>query len=114
LESLRLTPRWIGDDSSAAVAAIEPSLTHNFGANEWQRFIAGVRSRGEVALAISMIGHPRDKSLVRFAGVLSGVTESVTLPGASQGFGSVGGVRIALANPPVIADGLGEPTETLP
>jgi hypothetical protein len=106
-ESLHMTPRWIGDDSSAAVAAIEPSLTHNLGASEWQRFIAGARSRGEVALAISMIGHPRDSSIVNFAGVLSGTTESVTLPGASHGFGSVGGARIALANPPVIADGLG-------
>jgi hypothetical protein len=102
-----MTPRWIGDDSSAAVAAIEPSLSHSFGANEWHRFIAGVRSRGEVALAISMIGHPRDKSIVSFAGGLSGVTESVALAGASQGFGSVGGARIALANPPVVADGLG-------
>ena len=105
-ESLHMTPRWIGDDSSAAVAAIEPSLRHRFGADEWHRFIAGVASRGEVALAISMIGHPRDKSSVTFAGVLSGISESVTLPGAEQGFGSVGGARIALAKPPALADGL--------
>jgi hypothetical protein len=102
-----MAPRWIGDDSSAAVAAIEPRLTHNFGANEWHWFIAGVRSRGETVLAISMIGHPRYKSIARFAGILSGVTESVTLPGASQGFGSVGGARIALPKPPALADSLG-------
>lgn len=106
-ETLHMTPRWIGDDSSAAVAAIEPTLKHNLGADEWHRFIAGARSRGEVALAISMIGHPTDESIVSFAGVLSGITESVTLPGASQGFSSVGGARIALAKPPVVGEGLG-------
>lgn len=30
-ESLRMTPRWLGDDSSSAVAAIQPSNFYNRG-----------------------------------------------------------------------------------
>jgi hypothetical protein len=100
-----MVPRWIGDDSSGAVATIEPSVYHDRGADEWRRFVAGAQRRGEVALAISMIGQPRDPSVVRFTG-LTGPSESVTLPGAAMGFGSVGGSRIALAAPPAPAEDL--------
>jgi hypothetical protein len=40
-ESLSMVPRWIGDDSSGAVAAIEPSVYHDRGADEWRRFVTG-------------------------------------------------------------------------
>jgi len=53
-EPLGLTPRWIGEDSSGAVVAIEPSMFANRGADEWRRFRAGTAKRGELALAISM------------------------------------------------------------
>jgi hypothetical protein len=106
-ENLGLTPRWLGEDSSNAVAAIEPSRFHNRGVKEWDRFLAGTRSRGEIALVISMIGHPRHESIVSFAGVLSGITESVHLLGAGQGFDSVGGSRTPLAAVPEPAEDLG-------
>jgi hypothetical protein len=44
--SLNMTPRWIGDDSSSAVAAIQPSDFLNRGAAEWARFMAGAQARG--------------------------------------------------------------------
>ena len=47
--SLGLTPRWVGEDSSESVAAIEPSRFHGYGADEWGRFVRGTRSRGELA-----------------------------------------------------------------
>lgn len=104
-ESLHMTPRWIGDDTSAAVAAIEPSMYHKRGADEWQRFLAGTRCRGEVALAVSMIGAPKDPTAVSFSG-LFGPAESVSLPGGTA-FCSVGGDRVALAEAPTPAPGLG-------
>jgi hypothetical protein len=102
-EPLGLTPRWIGEDSSGAVAAIEPSLLANRGANEWRRFLAGTAKRDELALAISMIGSPDEPEIVQ----LGGPSASVSLPGAALGFASVGGPRIALAVPPKPAEDLG-------
>jgi hypothetical protein len=57
---LGLTPRWLGEDTSSAVAAIQPTLMHDRGADEWRRFIAGTERRAEVALAISTIGNPEE------------------------------------------------------
>ncbi|MBS1691210.1 MAG: hypothetical protein JST91_03115 [Actinobacteria bacterium] len=105
--TLGLMPRWVGEDSSGAVAAIEPNRYMDRGATEWTRFITGAHRRGEVALAVSMIGHPRPAGEVSFRGVLGGSTEGVDLPGAAAGSGSVGGFRTPLAVAPTIADGLG-------
>jgi hypothetical protein len=102
-ESLGLTPRWVGDDTSAAVAAIEPSLFANRGADEWRRFRAGTAKRGELGLAISMVGAPEEPELVR----VGGPAASVYLPGSAAGFASVGGPRIALATPPTPVERLG-------
>jgi hypothetical protein len=101
-DSLRMTPRWIGDDSSCAVAAIQPSLYANRGAAEWQRFLAGTQVRGDVALAISMIGSPAPPQTRGLLGAGAGVS----LPGAG-GFNSAAGPRIMLATAPTPADDLG-------
>lgn len=101
-DSLQMTPRWLEEASSSAVAAIEPSLYANRGAAEWHRFLAGAQARGEVALVISMIGSPAPPKTVG----LFGPTAGVSLPGAG-GFATVGGPRIALATAPTPADGLG-------
>lgn len=101
-DSLRMTPRWVGDDSSRAVAAVDPSLYANRGAAEWHRFLAGTQVRGEVALVISMIGSPAPPKTVGLLGPGAGVS----LPGAG-GFASVAGPRIMLATAPTPADGLG-------
>lgn len=59
-EALGLEPRWIGFDTADCVAAIEPSIYSNEGADEFNRFREGVESRGEVALVISSIGKEED------------------------------------------------------
>jgi len=102
-ESLGMTARWVGDDSSGAVAAIEPNIFANRGVAEWDRFIAGTRARGEIALAISMVGSREEPEIVG----PFGPSASVALPAAARGSGHVGGPRIALASAPSPAEGLG-------
>lgn len=105
--TLGLTPRWIGEDSSGALAAIEPSQVFNRGAAEWTRFITGSRHRNEVALAVSMIGHPRPPSEMNVRDIFGGADERVDLPGSANGFGSVGSFRTPLVVVPAIVEGLG-------
>lgn len=103
--ALGLTPRWVGDDSSGAAAAIEPSKFAGRGAAEWTRFITGTQRRNEVALAVSMVGHPRSSEGSGVHSIFGGADESVDLPGSSVG--SLGGFRTPLAVAPSIAEGLG-------
>jgi hypothetical protein len=102
-DELDMTPRWLGDDSSSAVAAIQPSNTSNHGAVEWDRFLAGTRARSELALAISMIGSPEEPEIR----LPFGPSASVSLPGSEPDTTYVGGPRIALARPPSPAPSLG-------
>jgi hypothetical protein len=51
-----LTPRWLDEDSSEAVAALDPSIFDNDGAQEWRRLVGGATARSELVLAVSMIG----------------------------------------------------------
>ncbi|MGY1618862.1 hypothetical protein ACI797_19145 [Geodermatophilus sp. SYSU D00691] len=102
-ESLELTPRWIGEDSSGAIAAIEPGLFANRGAEEWHRFTAGAAKRGEVALALSMIGTPEEPQVIS----PFGPSASISLPAAAMSLISVGGPRLALAVAPAPAEDLG-------
>ena len=95
------TPRWVGDDSSEAVVALEPSMFHDRGADEWRRFLDGARARGELALAVSQVGTLEEPTLRN----LFGPRASVMLPGAYAC--SVGGKRLALASPPEPAPDLG-------
>jgi len=60
-EDLGLQPRWVGDDTSEAVAAIEPSNHSGEGADEWRRFQAGARARGELELYVSTCAPPDDE-----------------------------------------------------
>jgi hypothetical protein len=95
---LGLTPRWVGDDSSEAVAAIEPSTNRH----EWQRFVAGAMLRSELALAVSMIGSDAEpRYSLPFP---SGGSPGVGLPAAPVT--RVNGQRIALATRPEPAPGL--------
>ncbi len=102
-EGLGMTPRWVGDDSSSAVAAIQPGLFANRGAAEWSRFLAGARTRRELALVISMLGGPEEPTMVG----PGGPSASVSLPGSAGGSATVGGPRVVLATPPTPAEGLG-------
>lgn len=100
-DELGMTPRWLGDDTSECVAAIQPKNMLNRGSAEWARFLNGAQQRSEIALVISMVGGSEERS-----GFFGGPTAHVDLPAAM--FNSVGGPRIALASPPKVADGLGQ------
>jgi hypothetical protein len=100
-DELGMAPRWVGDDTSECVAAIQPKNTLNRGSAEWARFLNGVQQRSEIALVISMVGGSEERS-----GSFGGPTAHVDLPAAV--FSSVGGPRIALASPPKAPDGLGQ------
>lgn len=91
---LGLTPRWVDDDSSESVAAIEPSLFHAQGADEWRRFIMGSTTRGELALAVSTVGSDEKPNYVPLEGLRAGIG----LPGAPMS--NVGGQQVVLATPP--------------
>ena len=99
--ALGWTPRWVGDDSSETVVALEPSQLHERGADEWQRFLEGATSRGELALAVSQVGALSEPSIRN----VFGSHASVMLPGAFAC--TVGGMRLALASLPEPAPDLG-------
>ena len=100
-DELRMTPQWLGGDTSECVAAIQPKNMLNRGSAEWARFLNGAQQRSEIALVISMVGGSGERSVF-----FGGPTANVDLPAAM--FSSVGGPRIALASPPKVADGLGQ------
>lgn len=101
-DALHMTPRWLDEDSTRAVAALQPSIFAGRGADEWRRFREGASRRGELALAISMIGTDQPPTIT----TPFGPRESVSLPGSVDGFESVGGQQINLAARPAPADGL--------
>lgn len=49
-------PRWIGDETASCVAALDPSIFHQQGADEFARFRAGAQARDETAVVVSIIG----------------------------------------------------------
>jgi hypothetical protein len=81
-------PRWLGMESSDCAVAIEPGHFHNHGADERQRFLAGARHRGEVALVVNIIGHGTDDNP---GSVLSSYDASVTVGDINT---NVGGRRL--------------------
>lgn len=56
--ALGLAPHWVGTDSAECAAALEPSIYHGQGAEEFDRFRNGAEIRGETAVVISLIGDP--------------------------------------------------------
>jgi hypothetical protein len=54
---LGIEPRWVGGlDASICAAAIDPGNQYGGGRQEWERLLAGARSRGETALALAFPG----------------------------------------------------------
>ena len=51
-----LEPRWVGGDSVACAAAINPSQFSGHGATEFERFVLGAQKRQDKALVIHFIG----------------------------------------------------------
>jgi len=96
-----LEPRWLGMETSDCVAAVQPSTFHREGADEVERFFAGARQRGELALVLAVVGDAADE---RPRSVLSRSDASVQL---SKMFTSVTGRRLPAGTRPTIAPGLG-------
>src|ERR1700728_2564297 len=56
-----LEPRWLRMESSDCAAALDPSIFHGHGADDLERFLAGARERGELALLIATMGNVNDQ-----------------------------------------------------
>jgi hypothetical protein len=95
-----MEPRWLGMETSGCAAAVEPSIFHNRGAAELDRFLAGARRRGELALVVSVIGDVTDDSTRH---PLATFDASVNL---SKTFTSVSGRRLPAGAGPEIAPNL--------
>ena len=92
---LGFTPRWVGEDSSEAVVALEPSLFHDRGAAEWRRFVGAAQSRHELALAISQVGSAAEPEYRALGGPRAGVM----LPGEDTDDETLGDtIRTALGS----------------
>jgi hypothetical protein len=59
-EATGFEPRWVGFDAADCTVALEPSIFHGQGADEFDRFRQGAQSRGEIAVVISPIGSLED------------------------------------------------------
>lgn len=101
--ALGLVPRWVGDDTSRSIVAIDASNFHGQGADEWRRYEAGVERRGELALYISMATKPERSNP---HSTLFG-TSSLDFPylDSSDTFWILT-EQIRLADPPELADDL--------
>jgi hypothetical protein len=99
--ALGLTPRWLDEDSSEAVAALDPSMFQSQGAQEWNRLLDGAAARGEMVLAVSMVGSDEKPEIVS----IWGPSASVQLPASTSTH--VGGAQIALRSRPEPAPELG-------
>lgn len=51
-----IEPAWVGSDSTACAAALDPNMFSGQGATEFDRFLAGAALRGEPGLVVSTIG----------------------------------------------------------
>lgn len=100
---LGLRPRWVDDDTSTAVAALEACPYTDQGAEEWRRFQSGAHQRGERALYVSTTQPgPKDRPFP----VIFGRSRSVDLPYLPPNSFSIHGEPIRLGNPPKLADSL--------
>ncbi len=86
---LGVHPRFVGSETASCVAALQPSVFHNDGADELDRFLAGARRRDEPALLVSTIGDVRPPKFGR--SVMATDDDQVLLMGAR---GSIGGRRL--------------------
>lgn len=98
-----LQPRWVGDDTSQAVAAIDPSIFHGHGAEELDRFCRGAAHRSELALFVWSIGDLESDQSPRLRSIF-GSRDSVHFPMIDSFF--ISGTRIRLAAQPSVAEGL--------
>ena len=95
-----LEARWLGMESSDCAAALDPSIYHGRGADELKRFLAGARSRGELALLITTMGNVNDHSP---RSLTATADASISLPDLES---YISGARIPAGATISLADGL--------
>jgi len=72
--------RWVGDDPTDCVAALNPGFYHGRGASEYERFVQGAASRGETALVISTIAEAAETAPSGLESLFSDSAGSDLLP----------------------------------
>lgn len=87
-------------ESSDCAAALDPNLYRGHGLDEFERFLAGVRSRKELALVITTMGTVNDQSPRRIGATADA---SISLHGVED---RISGARLPAAATITIADGL--------
>lgn len=107
---LGLEPRWVEQDTSTAVAALEVT---DSSADEWRRFNAGAQARDELALYVttaeppSTIKRPAARpNVLPLPPMGRGRATSVSFPYLGLDDFYIRGEPIHLARPPALADGL--------
>ncbi len=95
-----LEPRWLRMESSDCAAALDPSIYHDHGADELERFLAGARERDELALLITTMGNVNDDR-PRPLGATADAT--ISLPGVET---YISGARLPASATISLADGL--------
>lgn len=100
-QALGLIPRFVGTETTACVAALEPSIFHNEGIDELRRYLAAAEGRGETALLVSMIGDPDEN-----AGFRSALFSHDAHVSLLNDDGSIGGSRLPEGARGQVAEGL--------
>lgn len=101
---LGLRPRWVGEDTSQAVAAIDPCTYYGRGADELDRFVLGTRQRSELGLYLWSFGDLQDDKPSPVRSVMFAGDHSVYFPRLDAFW--ISGTLIRVASQPVVADGL--------
>lgn len=104
LAGLGVEVRWLGDQTDACLAALEPSRYHGRGADELARFRAGARARADVAVSVHTLFDDESPRSVMFSAVASVSVSDYT---------SVSARRVGAGTLPVLADGLDAPDRDL-
>lgn len=103
-----LEPRWLDHESSDCAAALDPSIFHNYGADELRRFLDGAHDRSEIALVAATMGRADDDSP---RSVLSTQDASVNVTPAFETY--IAGRRLPVGTKPRLADEVTGPERDL-
>lgn len=106
-ESHGFCPRWFGQESSDCIVALQPGRYHRLGAEETERFLAGARSRDEVAIVVASIGDAESETV---RNVFADHDSTVDL---SAQYSYIGGRRLPTGTIPRLAQDLSAPERDL-
>jgi hypothetical protein len=102
-----LEPRWLKEESSNCAAALEPSIFHNNGAEELDRYLKGAAGREETALVVAVIGDLGDEQPRH---PFASADAALSLPGVEE---SIAGSRLPRGAEASLAPDLDAPDRDL-